>query len=219
VLRICEGKDHGLLLDVTDNTSRLCPTTNLDDIRVTVPKSVEAAEAKEKLIWKLCPNCEVECHIALRECPECGFEWPENECSVAKFLPEMEYVAFIPSPPEWYDIEDWSIEPHTSKKNNKELGRVKFVYAETEYKTTEVSMWLCFPDYYDGYAVKIAREKWSEISDAKFPISVEEFMDSVFKTPKQVCVDINDRWPQLVSVYCDAGEVGFELYDDDDVPF
>ncbi|RLB94603.1 MAG: hypothetical protein DRH26_00615, partial [Deltaproteobacteria bacterium] len=48
VLRTCEGKDHGFLLDVTDNTSRLCPSYDLDNVKITVPKSVEKAEAKER---------------------------------------------------------------------------------------------------------------------------------------------------------------------------
>lgn len=154
-------------------------------------------------MWKICPNCEAEVHIALRECSECGFQWPETECIVAKALPEMKNVEFgtiVDSPPEWFDVENWEPSVHTSKKNNKELGRIDYYFRETDYKESRVSMFLCFPDQYAGYAVTMAQKKWPQVSDEKFPESVEDFQTKRLYIPTRILVNQNGKYPDLVEV-------------------
>jgi len=213
VLRTCEGKDHGFLLDITDNTSRLCPSCNLDDIKITVPKEIEKIDEKEKSLIKICPNCTAECHIALRVCSECDFAWPEADFIVAESMPDMKNVVFIKSPPIEFDIIDWAIEEHESKKNGKLLGKITFLYSHTEYKEDKVYMWLCFEDHYQGFAVQKAKEKWSQVSECNFPKSVDEFMNSHFKDLKTITVDLSGKYPELISVGSEVLEY------EDEVPF
>lgn len=224
-LRPHPGKDHGFLVDLTDNTARF--GTDLDNIKVTVPKAVEAAEKKEQAMWKICPNCEVEVHVALRECSECGFEWPETECVVAEALPKMKDVEFessviIEAPPEWFDVDDWEPSIHTSKKNNKELGRINYFFNETDYKQSRVSMFLCFPDQYSGYAVTMARKKWPQVSDEEFPESVEDFQTKRLYIPTRVLVDTNGRYPDLKEVEVDENQFVYpeeRAEEEDPTPF
>ena len=197
VLRISPDKDHGFLVDVTLNSSKF--GLDLDNVKITIPKSVEAAEAKKKSIFKICPSCETEMHIALRECPDCGFIFEAADCIIAEALPEMKEVTFEKQAPVWYDVLSYNPDWHTSKKSKKQLGRIDFVYAETEYVNAEVTMWLCFPDNYSGFAVQMAKEKWEMISDEPFPESCDEFAGCEFKQlPMRILVDENDKFPQLV---------------------
>ncbi len=214
VLRICEGKDHGFLVDLTDNTARF--GTDLDNVKVTIPKAVEKVIEKEQELYKLCPNCESEVLKARRECPECGFQWPETECVVAAALPKMQAVTFgyEEQEPVLFDVVDCEIDVHTSQKNGKFLGKVTYYYRETAYKRGAVFLWLCFPDFYSGFAVERSREKWEQISPSSFPESVEQFMGSNFFKPEHISVIQNGKYPELVEVF-----VSEETVFDDEVPF
>ena len=217
VLRTHDEKDHGLLVDLTDNTARF--GTDLDNVKVSVPKAVEAQEKKEKAMFKLCPQCECEVHIALRECSECGFQWPEQECIIAEALPDMEEVVFIKSPPEWVDVEEFEGSIHTSKKSEKQLGRIQFFFKETEYKLSQVSMWLCFPDNYSGFAVEKSKEKWSQISPDPFPETVDGFFAARLYQPDKILIDRNGKYPELIEVEANEESLlEYETYDDE-VPF
>jgi DNA repair protein RadD len=224
VLRTHPGKDHGFLVDLTDNTSRF--GTDLDRIKVTVPKAVQAMEAKERTMWKICPNCEVEVHVALRECPDCGFEWPENECVVAAALPLMKNVEFQSSAitvvePKWYDVDDFELSVHESRKNKKLLGRIHFFFSLTEYKQDQISMFLCFSDFYSGYAVQASQKKWKQISDDPFPVSVDDFFEREIYIPTRILVDINGKYPDLKQVEVDKSKSTYAMpeFEDEEIPF
>ena len=222
VLRTHPGKDHGLLVDLTDNTARF--GTDLDRIKVTVPKSVLDAERKERPMWKICPQCEVEVHIALRECAECGYEWLASECVVAGALPEMKEVIFERKPPVWFDVSDFEIGWHESKKNGKYLGKIDIFFKETDYKDGRVSMFFCFQDFYGGYAVQMSEKKWAQVSDDPFPASMDDFQGKKIFAPARVLIDVSGKFPELIEV-----EVNREVYQyalpeagevqDDDIPF
>lgn len=219
VLRTHPGKDHGFLVDLTDNTARF--GTDLDNIKITVPKAVEAAEKKERSMWKICPECDAEVHVALRECSECGFVWPETECVVAEAMPQMKSVVFEKSPPVWKDVIDWEPSFHESKKNGKTLGRIDYFYYATDYKRERVSMFLCFPDQYSGYAVTMSRQRWSQVSDGDFPNSIDEFGERRLFVPVRVLVDLNGKYPDLVEVEVDESQFLYPVpeFEDDEIPF
>ena len=134
----------------------------------------------------------------------------------------MENVVFAPKPLETYQIIDWQIEIHESRsKKDKKLGKITYIYQPKEYeniyKRFQVYMWLCFSDYYDGFAVTIARQKWKQISNDPFPQTVDEFMEAEFLEPYQVVVDMNGKYPDLKEVITYDYVVG-EI-EDDEIPF
>lgn len=218
VLRTHEGKNHGLLVDLTDNTARF--GTDLDNVKITIPKVVDASIKKEHAMWKICPSCDIEVHIAIRECQECGYVWSPTECIVADALPEMKEVIFAKQPPVWFDVFDYRIQSHKSKKNGKILGKIDFYFDASEYKRSRVSMFLCFADQYDGYAVAKSEERWQTISDDYFPESTDEFLRAVINTPTEILVDLNGQYPELLDVKTQESQ-GFYVDDQDiniDIP-
>ena len=149
----------------------------------------------------------------------------------AQALPEMKQVEFKRLSPVWFDVDDVAVEIHESKKNGKLLGKVIFRYWEGKYKSANVYLWLCFADYYSGFAVQAAREKWEMISEDEFPATVDEFMEKEIISPSKILLDCNDKYPEILDfqyqyesfeTFCESQEpVTHTDYDnyDDEIPF
>lgn len=78
-LRTADGKDHALILDHTDTTSRLGMVTDihhevLDDGRMKLKKVAPDPKALQPALPKPCPSCAFLIPIGSKKCPECGFE-------------------------------------------------------------------------------------------------------------------------------------------------
>jgi DNA repair protein RadD len=205
VLRTYEGKVAGFLLDLTDNTARF--GTDIDRIKADVPQKALQLPPEKREMWKLCPMCLRECHTALRRC-ECGFEWPPPEIVEAVTRPEVADVEFGKSPPLTIPCTEMECLIHAAKKTDNLLGRVKLYYGEME---SFISVWLCFSDYYSGFAVEAGAKKWAELKGGTDdPSSVEEFMakrHDILK-PDWLRIDTSEKYDELVEV----------IYDDE-VPF
>jgi len=212
VLRPYPGKTSGFLLDLTDNTARF--GTDLDRIKITVPKAVEAIVKKEDELQKLCPMCEKECHVVCRVCPHCGYAWPAEEITEAAEVPGLADVVFAeqkPPEPETHNVTGMEISTHDSRKSGKSLGRIDYLYGDNIYTPETATLWLCLPDYYAGYAVEKARQKWDMLTadvDLDFPECVEDF---------EKCAPQIPRPSRMVIVPGDYPEI--ERLDFDDVPF
>ena len=229
-LRIADGKDHAFMLDLTDNTARF--GTDIDNVRVTIPKSVTKKILDDDPLIKLCPMCEREVFVSLRVCPDCGFEWPVAEIIEANHVPELKEVKFQPKErelPKWYDVHDMFVEMHESRKNGKFLGRIEF-----ECGLFRANMWLCFSDFYSGYAVTKAREKWEMlVGYAPFPEGVDEFMEcQTLVKPKRILVTVDTEYPDILEFEFEKtpfdddfmeqdvlNVFDGEMLDDDELPF
>ena len=229
VLRLSEGKDHGFLLDLTENTSNF--GTDLDNVKIGIPKAVAAKIKKDDPLIKLCPSCEREVFISLRVCPYCEFEWPVAEIVEANRVPELTEIKFEkakPKPNVWHDVLHMSVEMHQSRKNEKYLGRIIFDYGNHNYPI-DVSLWLCLSDFYSGFAVEKARQKWEQlVGYYPFPNSVEEFEDyKNLVKPKRILLDENERYPEIVDYEFEEvpwNNVGLvddviEMFDGEPLPF
>ena len=195
VLRIADGKNHGLLVDLTDNTERF--GNDLDNIKITVPKAVQDKIDAENSFKKSCPKCQADCHIALKICMKCGYEWPEQKYNEAIALPDMKEVDFTPDPPKWYDVDAMRIVQHYNKKRETMLGRLIFEYGDF-FKTKTVSVFFCFPDYYSGYAVEMSKKRWQEFSNDPFPEDVEQFLEKEIFMPVKILLDENKKYPEII---------------------
>jgi len=69
--RLHESKTDTLILDYGGNIMRHGP---VDAIQVSAPK-----EGSGEAPAKTCPECNTVCHMSLRKCPDCGFEFPIEE--------------------------------------------------------------------------------------------------------------------------------------------
>ena len=82
-------------------------------------------------------------------------------------------------------------------------------------------MFLCFPDFYSGYAVQASQKKWQQISDDPFPESVDDFQEKQIYVPVKVQVDINGKYPDLKAVEVTTTEFLYSVpeFEDDEIPF
>ncbi|MBL0717415.1 MAG: DEAD/DEAH box helicase [Desulfosarcina sp.] len=213
LLRIHPDKEKILLIDLTTNTDKF--GTDLDNMKVTIPKN--AINTDKKKNEKYCPECDEKVHIAIRICPGCGFEWTTeaNEKIIAEQMPELKRVMFQPKkeeklfpdiPDTWHDVYNIDASLHTSKQNGNKLGRIDCYYDNPDdssslYRDVYISVYFCFSDYYEGYAVEMAKTKWIEFSSAPFPKTVEDFKTASdcfeIKQPNRVLLDHNGKYPQL----------------------
>lgn len=75
-LRLAAGKDHALILDHTDTTSRLGFVTDIHHDTLDAGKLDKNAPAKPRgpPLPKPCPKCAYLLAVGVKTCPECGFE-------------------------------------------------------------------------------------------------------------------------------------------------
>ena len=210
VLRIHSSKDHGFLLDLSGNSARF--GTDLDNVKIGIPKAVAKDILEQDKLIKLCPMCEREVFVSLRVCPHCGFEWPAAEIIEANHVPVLKEITFKPKeklPPQWYDVHDMYVDIHESRKNGKFLGRVEF-----ECGLFRASLWLCFSDFYSGYAVEKAEQKWEMlVGYIPFPNNVQEFAEcQTIVKPKRILVTVDTEYPDILDY--EFEEVPWELADD-----
>jgi len=177
VLRKSEGKGRAFLLDLTTNTKRF--GTDLDRVKVTIPKQVQDKIRKEREFEKQCPNCEIWVHIARRECPDCGFTWPEPEIPVADSVPELSDVYFSDNSPVEHDVDHWLFFRH--EKAGKPVS-LRVEYHRPGYFNSRIaSEWICFE--HEGYARQRAEAWWLEVKPAAMgdymPQTVDDAMQLV----------------------------------------
>ena len=201
LLRLYEGKAHGFLLDLTENTSKF--GTDLDNIKIKIPRS--ALNKKKEEFEKICPNCDAIVHKTLHECDVCKYEWPITVLQDIGSAPDMIEVDFEPEHPVWYEASDISFIVHTSRKNQKQL--IKCII---EYKTHDSSIpffaniWFCLSDFYSGYAVKKSSEKWKMLSDGEMgmlPNDCDEFIEtsSFMTVPNEILIQPG-KFPEILDV-------------------
>lgn len=224
VLRTHPGKEFGYLLDLTDNTARF--GTDLDAVRVVIPRAVLKDYESKNELWKLCPGCMAECHKSLRVCMECGFVFPVSEVVEAASVPDMAEVKFEKRPPIEVEVVDMEADVHQAKSGDKFLGRVKLYYHDDIYRGEKfVSVWFCFSDFYSGYAVMKGQERWAEMCDEPYPETIEDFvyLREHLIQPSRIALDVSGKYPEIAMMYFDGiPEKQTELHDnddDEDVPF
>jgi RNA polymerase subunit RPABC4/transcription elongation factor Spt4 len=175
-------------------------------MRVTIPKS--ALEVGKKKSEKICPKCDKLVHVAIRICPKCGHEWTveENEKIIATQMPELKTVLFkkkekeiIVTTPAWYIVYDMMAHLHESKKNNKMLGKISLYYGDFDHV---YNVFICMPDFYDGYAVEKAKEIWKKFSAEPFPKDIKEFneLSRSIKKPERILLSTDGKWPKLIDI-------------------
>jgi DNA repair protein RadD len=195
ILRKSESKEEALLVDMTGNVKEF--GLDIDNPCFTIPS---CPKGEGEAPHKVCPGeladgqvCGARLHPAILECENCGYEFSKEE--VNKALGIMEEIEFLQlEPPEWKNVVDMKVNEHISK-NGKVLLRIKFELESFGYQFGKtVSMWLCFPDYYEGYAVKKSEEKWALFSEEPFPQSAEEaeFLADSIECPTRILCSLTE---------------------------
>ena len=179
VLRTSPGKEKAFFLDLTDNTERF--GTDLDHVRVKVPKKVSEAIEKERKNWKECPECDCQVHISRMICPKCGYEWDMREYEEALNIPDTKDIVF--NEPEEYQVNYMQFERH-QKEGKPDSVRVEYWNNGYFSRFPIVSEWLCFD--HGGFAAEKAKQWWQEhCDDPKIPETVDEALKWISESCRQ----------------------------------
>ena len=178
---------------------------DLDNLRIVIPSSTGNGEAPQKI----CPGthdddslCGQPLHAAVRVCPHCGYSFTQE--SVEALLPTLKKIEFNePATPSWYPVVRMEPIKHTNTTTGKSLLRIKFECDPPNIfdKPIWVSEWICFPDYYSGFAVQMGEEKWFKFTDQEFPDNVGKgvwFAQQTFVQPKALSLVKDGKWYKLL---------------------
>jgi DNA repair protein RadD len=202
VLRLSPEKTHGYIIDLTDNTKRF--RTNLDNIQIKIPNNIEQKKLSNSTDFRLCPMCDTECLMSCKVCTSCGFTWPNVEIIAIKELPKLKDVNFdnkiIKQTKGMARILYYEI--YESKKTSKLLGKICFEFKSQNKNISTINKFLCFNDYYRGYAVKRSKMFWNEMfKDIKFPKNVTEFIECVFEDlTYNATVNLKGLYPEIEKI-------------------
>ena len=196
--RIFTGKENCMVLDLVGNNHE--HGTDLDNLRV---KWRHKTDVKGMPVSKECPQCNASLHPAVRICTECGYEYPRTDFEAEK--PELTDTAYGSSLPETYPVMSRYCTVHVSKKNNKELLRIRLEMGD-DMSTVTGNLWMCFEDHYQGFAVEKGKKLWKKMTlGTEYPKSVNEAIEreNEILTPDRATVNISGRWPEVLSVEYD----------------
>lgn len=181
-------KQNCLVLDFAGNTRRLGP---INDPRI--PRRKGAGGDGEAPV-KICPNCGVYNHAALRYCFNCGFEFPKEVkigagASTQKLIEDGSLQVIT------YDVDRITYQNH-SKNDRPDSIKVNYYCGYRLFQE-----WVCLDHV--GYARKKARDWWrmrTKFPENPIPESTAEGLYRLqeLKEPSRIRVWINKDFPQIM---------------------
>lgn len=172
-------KPNCLVLDFGGNAERHGP---IDKIKA---KNKDGTGTGDPVVKK-CPKCEATCFAAVRECPDCGYAFPEPELKIetkASTAPLLSNQVEL----EWMDVDAVSYVKH-SKEGKPDSLRVDY------YKGVQrISEWVAL--WHGGGATRAAERWWRR--RALYDVAVHGFPENIdhaiaaaeggmLRTPKSV---------------------------------
>lgn len=145
-MRLFPSKENCMLLDFGRNLDRHGP---VDKISGTI---YEAKEKDGEAPIKQCLKCFAVCHAAVRLCPDCGFEFPENEVTLSGKPSTGAVFSFQKQEPVMVDVLDMKVSRHTSRTVGKpDTMRVRYTTLGAD-----VSEFICYDHPKGSYAFQKA---------------------------------------------------------------
>lgn len=160
-MRLSPGKTDCLVLDYGNNCERHGP---VDD-----PKPRSAGKGQGVAI-RICSQCDAEVALHKKECPECGFIFPQvpREIEHEKKATRLKVMG-PPPPPEWVDVV--SVNYIRWQKPDKPPS----VCVEYSKGLSSVRAWVC-PEH-GGFAAQKAAKWWASQGGLRpYPETVDDFL-------------------------------------------
>lgn len=157
--RKAEGKENCLLLDFGGNIERHGP---IDAIK---PRRKEPGLGQAP--FKVCQECQLEVATAVRECPDCGLQFPPPKADAASKVAAVGSV--IKAEPIRHEVT--RVEYAIHKKRGVKSLRVDY-FANTILPVAKE--WVCFD--HRGHPRRMAEVWWAERSKGKPPATTDEAM-------------------------------------------
>lgn len=187
--RPAPGKENCLVLDFAGNTRRLGP---INDPVIPKPKGAGGGTAPVKV----CEVCGTYNHASVRECANCGHEFPrpvniETRASTEELLRRdrepIEAPQYIT-----LDVSSISYRPYAKKGSPPSL-LVSYFCGLRMFKE-----WVCLE--HKGFPRHQAHEWWLNRTYEDVPETVHEALDylDALRKPKRIRVWINKEYPEIV---------------------
>ncbi len=154
-------KQNGLVLDFAGNVARHGP---VDGIMLPGNDKTGKGEAGEAPT-KTCPSCQSILYISARECPDCGFLFPEPEVKHERTA-TTEAIMLLTAEDEWQPVQDFDVARHT-KPDSPDSLRVEYLVGGKALRE-----WVCLE--HSGFARQKAVQWWLRHAAAPVPETVTE---------------------------------------------
>lgn len=203
-VRIADGKTNCLLVDMAGNLEEHGPLGS---------PFREKAKKETKSNGKICPECEEYVPPLTKECPACGYQWPEPERpKVAHEYVANGAAATIYSDVITYDVRWVKYKKHLSKKGNETL---MVSYGCDHGKYGNIAEWIM-----KDKLRKFYKERGNEIG----PIEEYSWDDLLWhaeslKQPTKITVDHSKEFPRIIRYEWPTTEMKIEEYLEDDIPY
>ena len=190
-MRIHPEKKNCLVLDFGGNIERHGP---VDAVQINSDWGRGSGKSAVSIQpTKICPSCRSDCHAALRECPECGFEFERDAPSHDA---EASDASVLSEPPKWEKVDSVKYAVH-KKEGKPDSLKVTYMVG-----MRRVSEWWCFE--HGGYAREKAVKNWYD-ADGYYPNpkTTEEAHDAAkernqLTQPTQIKVNWNAKYPEVL---------------------
>ena len=200
-------KPDCLVLDFAGNIERFGP---IDQINVRKPKKGDPGEAPTKT----CPECEEVVLAAARQCPCCGYGFPEPQ---PKFQQRPTAAPILSTNvPEWVPVKDVFFQPHT-KAGKPTSMKVTYQCGFQEHRE-----WICFE--HEGFARGKAAQWWRKLK-GQDPVP-DTVADAIRRTneldwPGEILVKPDGQYTSVVGLrgVLTSGPVRDLYATDEGIPF
>lgn len=181
--RLAPGKDNCLVLDFAGNVARHGP---IDAVKAKKP-----AEGEGPPPTKICPDCDSILAAAVRQCPDCGHQFPPPEVKVAATASTLAILSAVRA--EWMEVSEVSYRLHEKP------GKPPSMRVDYSCGLVRHSEWICFE--HTGYARQKAVDWWQRRSSAPVPSTVAEALRSTdsLAVPIAIFVRPSGRFTEIVN--------------------
>jgi DNA repair protein RadD len=184
--RLAPGKANCLVLDFGENTARFGP---IDMIR---PKSKGKGGGAAPI--KQCPECESLVFAGIRECPDCGYEFPFDNERVRHTASTAPLLSTQPTTVEWVAVDHVHYSLH-EKPGKPPSMRVSYGCGLVRHQE-----WVCFE--HTGYSRQKAVDWWRKRAPSvAVPNTVNEALANAqaLTQPKEIAVRPNGRFTEIMA--------------------
>jgi DNA repair protein RadD len=198
--RVSEGKKNCLVLDFGGNLERHGPIDRIAIRRRRNPLSGKEEAEVEKYEGKICPSCEEFILAGEKECPVCGYIWPERRVELAAEPSEAPILSTDEPLRKREAITGMTYRRHTSKDPAKP-DSMRVVYEQGPFYGG-FSEWICIE--HRSFAGTKAYMWWKDntrFTDKPPPRTVEEALTRApgeIKVPSHITVQKDGRYWRVV---------------------
>ena len=210
------NKENALLIDMSGNLE--------EHGGIGTPYHEKAKGEKPEPKGKICPQCESFVPPTIRECPDCGFQFPEPEKRKASHGIEANITtSAVFEATETHTVKDVIYRQHTSKKTGGVSVRVDYV---CNVKYGSISEWLPVhsgSDWARNKAFKFFEERGHKLGNDTKEYTIDDLLWHCqhLKKPVKITVDNSKQLPEVVNYEWESNdkiepeiELGIEELDD-----